>query len=688
MIQLICNGVEVDVPRGTSIAWKNTNILFAFDKASCERSLTFTLPSTATNDSLFELCRLPQYVGQGFRRLYDAEYRDGLLVKRGYAYVTQSQKSGYNVTLVVGELTALKRLKDAGKVGEILPDTDMHVSQNEQDANIAEYTDLQVLRYKQTGIGYSLMPSWCFRPLLVDVLNELQVPFALPAEAVDLRITLPELKGSTFVVEVTNTRHTDVEYPTGGDDADRKYNTLTITANSAIRVQSNVQLIANSYKNGSLINSFDFYSEHQTYKSLRDGTYIYGLVDYIYDEDEWHYLSDVYVANKNCKITFPADFPDDIIVKAITNNGYFFERVIQELPSSQGFVIAHNLADEAIPTPSLYTLQNQFAFIKSFPLEGQPTATFDSNTGIADTSWTADCIENRTLAGETIEIPAGTRFILVRREDFACAHDAQNRAWIYDYQPRFNDYNITLTVECDVVDTGTHWDFGKRDNTPDVTAIDMLKTLANVTGKVLYYTEADGITFEDLLLTDFQRIDLTNKLLSIKTLKPLFFDYKKNNFVKYSDDAMTAESKMIKVNYKTNSAILTEDNELQVLPFSCVSGSLEFGQSQPLNSQPVYYDRIRWINGGGEKPSKYVLSKVTNDTYLNRLPLVKNATIQQLCREPLTIEATLHMSNYEYSQIQPFSLIHINGVDYVWTESSWQKGTATLTLSKLPLTLS
>src|SRR5574344_1633899 len=115
MIQLICNGVEVDVPRGTSIAWKNTNILFAFDKAQCERSLTFTLPSTATNDRVFELCRLPQYVGQGFRRLYDAEYRDGLLVKRGYAYVTQSQKSGYNVTLIVGELTALKRLKDAGK---------------------------------------------------------------------------------------------------------------------------------------------------------------------------------------------------------------------------------------------------------------------------------------------------------------------------------------------------------------------------------------------------------------------------------------------------------------------------------------------------------------------------------------------------------------------------------------------
>ena len=77
-----------------------------------------------------------------------------------------------------------------------------------------------------------------------------------------------------------------------------------------------------------------------------------------------------------------------------------------------------------------------------------------------------------------------------------------------------------------------------------------------------------------------------------------------------------------------------------------------------------------------------------SDTFTQRVPLVKNATIQQLCKEPLTVEATLHMSNYEYSKIQPFSLIHLNGVDYVWTESNWQKGTATLTLSKLPLTLS
>ena len=198
MIQLICNGVNVDVPRGTSIAWKNTNILFAFDKASCERSLTFTLPSTATNDTVFELCRLPQYVGQGFRRLYDAEYRDGLLVKRGYAYVTQSQKSGYNVTLVVGELTALKRLKDAGKVGEILPDEFMVVPKAVENANIAEYSGLKVLKVLQTRTQVAdndgnlqivqLQPSWCFRPLLVDVLNELQVPFTLPSMAENLRI--------------------------------------------------------------------------------------------------------------------------------------------------------------------------------------------------------------------------------------------------------------------------------------------------------------------------------------------------------------------------------------------------------------------------------------------------------------------------------------------------------------------
>jgi hypothetical protein len=217
-----------------------------------------------------------------------------------------------------------------------------------------------------------------------------------------------------------------------------------------------------------------------------------------------------------------------------------------------------------------------------------------------------------------------------------------------------------------------------------MTAVDMLKTLANVSGKVLYYTDANGISFEDLLLTDFTPLDLTSKLIAIKSLKPRFADYDKANIVKYKDDDMTTQQDMISIDYESNAAMLQGEKTLQTLPFSCVSNSRVFVGSET----GEYFDRARIVDGNNKKPSADVLLTINaNDTFTQRVPLIKNSTIQQLCKEPLTIEATLNMSNYEYSQIQPFSLIHLNGVDYVWTESNWQKNTATLTLSKLPLTL-
>ena len=670
MIELYCNGVAVDVPRGTSIAWKNTNILFAFDKASCERSLTFTLPATATNDTVFELCRLPQYVGQGFRRLYDAEYRDGLLVKKGYAYVTQAQKGGYNVTLVVGELTALKRLKDAGKVGEVLPDAAITVPKAAVDARQAEYSGMKVLKTVHTDLTQNIMPSWCFRPLLVDVLNELQVPFTLPAVAEDLRIMVKGLQSTKVTCRFKNVRHSDVTGPTLGLIASDKYNTLSIDTNLWIQVfddepihtQSFTGYLDDSYTSSGYDNETNF-DKMRKYNTAPGGLW-----------KNWTYLSAAYRVGRDCKITFPSDFPDDVFIKPLVFNDD------SEL-CTYNYTSTLEYADPDMRrnAPLSFPEGGNYA-----PYSGISTRVFDPATGIADTTWDdATDSPNTSLAGLTLAMTAGTYFILCRREDFACAVGGSE--YIYDLQPRFADYEFEIEIEGDIVDTPTDWTFSKRQNSPDMTAVDMLKTLANVSGKVLYYTDANGITFEDLLRTDFTPLDLTSKLISIKNLKPRFADYDRANIVKYKDDDMTTQQDMISIDYESDAAMLQGEKTLQTLPFSCVSNSRVFVGTET----GEYFDRARVVDGNNKKPSADVLLTINaSDTYTQRVPLVKNATIQQLCKEPLTIEATLHLSNYEYSLIKPFSLIHLNGVDYVWTESSWQKGTATLTLSKLPLTLS
>ena len=691
MIQLICNGVEVDVPRGTSIAWKNTNILFAFDKASCERSLTFTLPSTATNDRVFELCRLPQYVGQGFRRLYDAEYRDGLLVKRGYAYVTQSQKSGYNVTLVVGELTALKRLKDAGKVGEVLPDAAITVPKAEVDARQAEYSGLKVLQTVHTDLTQNIMPSWCFRPLLIDVLNELQVPFALPSVAEDLRIMIKGLNGAKTSVKFKNVRHSDVTGPTKDAQAVDKYNTLSVSDDTWVEALD-MQIYQGSTDGFMLYDNLPLHpTAVERYNGNPDAEppvdrNVFFVGDFNAPKRRYYYNSGVFHTKVPVKTTFPSDTPDDIMLIKVYYDGSACEAFPWNYLPDVNAQYIYPIASMGFMPQSYMPFKGANDVDYYYDRNNYPD--FNPTTGIADTTPQAFDLNNVSLAGITVPIEANTYFVIIRREDFACAcnHDlGGNMEFLFGLQPRFNDYEFDIEVEADIVDTPTDWTFSKRQNSPDMTAVDMLKTLANVSGKVLYYTDANGITFEDLLATDFTPIDLTSKLISIKTLKPRFADYDKANIVKYKDDDMTTQQDMISIDYESNAAMLQGEKTLQTLPFSCVSNSRVFVGSET----GEYFDRARIVDGNNKKPSADVLLTINaNDTFTQRVPLVKNSTIQQLCKEPLTIEATLHMSNYEYSQIQPFSLIHLNGVDYVWTESNWQKGTATLTLSKLPLTLS
>ena len=52
-MQLLCNGVFVDLYENTKIQFTHYNPLFAFDSLKCERTTQFKLPTTKKNDSLF-----------------------------------------------------------------------------------------------------------------------------------------------------------------------------------------------------------------------------------------------------------------------------------------------------------------------------------------------------------------------------------------------------------------------------------------------------------------------------------------------------------------------------------------------------------------------------------------------------------------------------------------------------------
>lgn len=120
MMQLLCNGVLLDLYDNAGLQFTHENPLFAFEDLKCERTTQFKLPCTPVNDGVLSLARIPAYKGTGMRVKFPAELRAGVVVKRGYLYVTGYDGTDYNSVFMTGELLGLQAIKNLGKLVDIV----------------------------------------------------------------------------------------------------------------------------------------------------------------------------------------------------------------------------------------------------------------------------------------------------------------------------------------------------------------------------------------------------------------------------------------------------------------------------------------------------------------------------------------------------------------------------------------
>lgn len=140
MMQLVCNGSRLDLYENTDLQFMEENPLFAFDNIKCERTTSFKLPATPTNDRVFSLARIPAYPGEGMRRKFPAQLQMGTIVKDGYLYVSSWIGEEYEAIFVTGEMIGLQALKNAGNISEYY-DTNTRLfwtRENIKDANTTQ----------------------------------------------------------------------------------------------------------------------------------------------------------------------------------------------------------------------------------------------------------------------------------------------------------------------------------------------------------------------------------------------------------------------------------------------------------------------------------------------------------------------------------------------------------------------
>lgn len=187
-MRLLCNGVALDLEAGATMSFKKVNPLFAFDKLTCERTQSFNLPATPTNDRVLDLAKIPAYYGAGMRRRFNAELQDGTVVKQGYLYVDKYGKGKYSAVFVTGELLGLLDIKQAGKLADITTSSEI------EKYGGAALTPSAGISHIFANVQYKTDGEYISPSVSVSALSERVVlqnglkPVTLPAEANGLRI--------------------------------------------------------------------------------------------------------------------------------------------------------------------------------------------------------------------------------------------------------------------------------------------------------------------------------------------------------------------------------------------------------------------------------------------------------------------------------------------------------------------
>ena len=613
MIRFNIGGEYLDLPADFSLQFKKSNVLFAFDNIECERSASFDIPATPQNDRIFKLAKWIQAHGTGMRRRYYAQMQASVVTKNGYLYVDAFAKGNYKAIFVTGELLGLQQIRDAGKLADlaIFSDTVAWTAGLVPDLPNRATDNWNIVKYSQ--VGSPPHPSWLIKYVVDTIVAANNLPaINLPASGQGLRVItgVPQLLKPTdvsFARAIASGNWVDVTqtYPYP------RITTLGIQA-SAGDLSGLFTLADYDVQYRRHWEDYDF----QTMKPvLRTVTYA-GNVQHL-------------VTTQKVKLTFSRDFPEDTYIGTFDDYGQY----------TGGF---------------------GFFGERSFGKYWNGSQSVTTRSG-------------EPLAGRTVVLEAGTSFVFVRESDLLdytqyTEDTTTNETWEQGWKNVRSAFDVTgVTIEGDG-DAVVGNTVRLQDNLPDITLVDLLKAVAALTGKVLNYTDEEGVTFDDLDTDTWQTKELAG-VMSIDTVNRKFGDYAQRNTLQFDSDNSVAKSARVIDAYVIDNDNLESVKELQTVPFSegCVN----------------YEGAVEIVEVAEDNEKDTVADAATSVTRMARASLPINENLQNLCDASTSVTINARLSLLEYEQLQPRTRIYYDGVLYVWTEAQYSKDVVTLKLSKI-----
>lgn len=626
-MQLLCNGVILDLYDNAGLQFTHSNPLFAFDDLKCERTTNFKLPATPTNDRVFSLAKIPAYSGEGMRRKFTAQLQAGTVVKDGYLYVSNFDGKDYNAIFVTGELVGLQALKNAGKIRDLLVFNQAVTWDNTttHKADEATLPDIGFVQYEREPSTAHLNASISMRWLMEQIATKTGVTI-------------------NYLNEKGNERW---RLLAAGADI---YNINDLAVHLANRgAVGQVPINLQSLLGISQYKASGAYYDQCTARS--DGQYLYWGKDGQPSMAQFDMLKFPY----EISLEFGEDFPEDCFIA--TDGWYYSSGTYKDQP------ICDMVYDE---------MAKDYRFV-DFPKHA--IANFLGDYYLL---WDGSTV-GAPLAGRKVTIPANTPFMILPKvglhyQEPNAVGDTAKIGYDASAVPAY-DYEVRISINHDFV---YGEDVPLNAMLPEFTAVELLKLYAALNGCVLNYTDEQGVTFESLDFDNYATRSI-EAITKRGELVRTFSNYAQQNIVKMTPEDWVWLGERIKTQYTIDNDNIEDEKDLLVLKVS------EGGKKIAYTNDGEVHTRLLVRNDAeGKRKAKdqTIALAGVDDTNMLRVTIPTIGGLQNLCDRSTQIKIEARMPLLQYDAIRPKTGLLVDGSTYLWTERSWQKDVSKMTLAQ------
>jgi hypothetical protein len=584
MIYFKVDGVDLDIPKDLNLSFQKKNILFSFDDIELNRSQSFTLPRSQTNDAIFQFSFRPDFDGAVTRVTHFAEmfYSGGK--EEGILSCISANDNGYECIFVFGELRNLKKIKEAGKISEyfdlpVLPlewgDDTAAGAANDHNFYIKLFA---MLKYKTDAPesewqnGINVLPS-----VRLDALIELCCAFL----SVDVDIAFPDIH-PRIILSSTLGRGAEV--------------TIGYEKTATYGFNLSAEIALSPAIDGAEVGDFTF--------QCFDGHYMVFAIP-VFTKTTIRTKGIRF--NRKMEVMFKAQ-------TAISTNKYpvwFLD---------PGDVVSFEEGD-------YFTFVSRNASIHYF--DGAPY--FYGGAGLSG-----------YINGFTL--PESGTFGVRQLDNIS--------------------YNMTYRL---------------KDNLPDVTLIDLLKTYAHIYNRLLFYdAEENKFSFFDGNFTNTP-ISLDERIIKLTDVKRTIGTFAQKNKVVCDSEDYVLDVNKYNFFYNISNETIEKEKTIVNIPFS-EGNILSEGSVQYVKLSDLEYTGSEW-----KVVAKTPTIAIAGDQpYMTRIRQLAPANdINEIFEISTTLNISVQMYLFEFLQIKPKDVFLVRGIRYAYFSATWNKNIANLVLIKI-----